>query len=217
MNPKIQKDAASAPTISTGIFKGMKLSTPPGEGTRPTSSKTRAAALNSLQTRLADARFCDLFAGSGAIGVEAVSRGAASCTFLESAPQALNALNRNLLECERRSLAQGLPPPSFRVVPGDVRRFLSDARQRRHEDVNGGNDRKFDIIWADPPYALVSEILPDLLAFADDTLEPGGILMLESGAAVPVESTGSDVATGMRRKSEKKYGGTYLTTWEKEA
>ena len=214
MNRKNPKDAPSAPVISTGLFKGMKLATPPGQGTRPTSSKTRAAALNSLQTRLAGARFCDLFAGSGAVGIEAVSRGATSCEFIESAPQALAALNRNLLECERRSLAQGASPPVFRVSPGDIRKFLVAARDTASKQLNIRNDHRFDIIWADPPYTMVDEILPDLMAFADATLAPGGILMLESGATV---AQAPAVSPGLRLKAEKKYGSTFITTWEKEA
>ncbi len=213
MNPKNQKDVTSAPVISTGLFKGMKLATPPGQGTRPTSSKTRAAALNSLQTRLEGARFCDMFAGSGAVGIEAISRGATSCEFLESAPQALAALNRNLLECERRSLAQGMVPPAFRVLPGDIRKFLAEAREPASGQLNSRNDHRFEIIWADPPYAMVCEILPDLLKFAEATLAPGGILMLESGATV---ETAPEWGPGLRLKSEKKYGSTFITTWEKE-
>lgn len=214
MAQKTPKDQGSAPVISTGIFKGMKLATPPGQGTRPTSAKTRAAAMNSLQSRLSGSAFCDLFAGSGAIGIEAVSRGATSCTFVESAPPALGALNRNLAECERRSLAQDLEPPAFRVVNVDARKFLGTREVLAVMDINHRNDRSFDILWADPPYALAREILPDLLAFADIHLRPGGALLLETGTSVAGEQVNAGT---LRLKSEKKYGGTYITTWEKEA
>ena len=201
--------------ISTGIFRGMRLATPAGDKTRPTSSKARAAAMNAVQSRLPGAAFCDLFAGSGAVGIEALSRGAAECTFAESAPAALVALRRNLTECERRSLAQKQQPPAIRILAQDIQRLLAETIGPENAAINHRNHPQFDIIWADPPYALASSFLPELLLFADATLGDDGILMVETGNAVE-RGVPSGAAT-LRFKSEKKYGGTFITSWEKKS
>ncbi|NBQ53732.1 MAG: hypothetical protein EBU49_09155 [Proteobacteria bacterium] len=207
-------ETTRSPIISTGIFKGMRLATPAGDKTRPTSSKARAAAMNAVQSRLIGAAFCDLFAGSGAVGIEALSRGAAECTFAESAPAALDALRRNVTECERRCLAQKQPPPVIRILAQDVQRLLTESIEKAQTVLNNWNQRAFDIIWADPPYALASSFLPELLIFADAVLEDDGILMVETGNAVE-HGVPSGAAT-LRFKSEKKYGGTFITSWEKK-
>ncbi len=208
-------EAGAAPVISSGIFRGMKLATPSGQATRPTGGKARAAALNSLHGRLEGAVFCDLFAGSGAIGIEALSRGAASCAFVESTPSAIGALRRNLAECERRSLAQGQPPSVVQVVARDVRKIMAESNSGPNLSASQWNNSKFDIIWADPPYALAADLLPELLGFADAILENGGILMIETGAAVDHEIMAGKVS--LTFKSEKKYGGTFITSWQKKA
>ena len=208
------QESAPAPIISTGIFRGMRLATPAGDKTRPTSSKARAAAMNAVQGRLPGAAFCDLFAGSGAIGIEALSRGAAECTFAESAPAALIALRRNLTECERRSLAQKQEPPSSRILAQDIQKWLAERINLASSDINHRNHQQFDIIWADPPYALAPRFLPELLVFADAALMDGGILMIETGSAVEHEVPSG--ASTLRFKTEKKYGGTFITSWEKK-
>lgn len=192
----------------------MRLATPAGDKTRPTSSKARAAAMNAVQNRLPGAAFCDLFAGSGAVGIEALSRGAAECTFAESAPAALAALRRNLTECERRSLAQRQQPPGILVLAQDIRKLLAETIGMANAAINNRNHKQFDIIWADPPYAQASAYLPELLLFADASLEDDGILMIETGNAV--EHGVPTGAASLRFKTEKKYGGTFITSWEKK-
>ena len=205
--------AGPTPVISSGIFRGMKLATPIGDKTRPTSSKARAAALNSVQGWLEGANFCDLFAGSGAVGIEALSRGACECTFAESAPAALVALRRNLAECERRSLAQTQTPPVIRLIVKDIREYLAELQGLANAASIPRNDRRFDIIWADPPYALAAGLLPDLLAFADTHLADGGVLLFETGG--PVDRGAVTALNSLSFRSEKKYGGTYITSWQK--
>ncbi|MFV7904247.1 RsmD family RNA methyltransferase, partial [Enterococcus faecium] len=101
--------------ISSGWAKGMRLMTPRGDGTRPTAAKVRAAALNMLMPVLPGSRFLDLFAGSGGMGLEAVSRGASAAFFVDKAPPALAALRQNVAELTRRAQAQGLTVPHLSV------------------------------------------------------------------------------------------------------
>ncbi|MEY4630241.1 MAG: hypothetical protein RIQ81_361 [Pseudomonadota bacterium] len=196
----------------------MKLKTPPGSGTRPTLAKTRAAVINSVQGLLEGARTCDLFAGSGAVGIEAISRGAASCVFVEKDPSALSALTANLAECQRRCATQGLNVPPMPVVRGDVMQYLQRSLHDLQQGSNSQNDSLFDLIWVDPPYAMVAAILPDLLKFAEECLAERGLVLLESGSsqADALNFPEHSGLAGLTLKSEKKYGGTFITTWQKK-
>jgi 16S rRNA (guanine966-N2)-methyltransferase len=131
--------------VVAGTLRGRRLVTPHGRDTRPTSDRVREATFNALASLgvVADARVVDLFAGSGALGIEALSRGAAHCTFVEQARPALQALRTNLdvLGLADRSL----------VAPMDVDRFLAGAPPA-------------DLVLADPPYAFTA--WDDLLAAA---------------------------------------------------
>ena len=142
--------------IIAGEARGRRLSTPEGLDVRPTTSRVREAVFNSLHSQgcLEDADVLDLFAGSGALGLEAVSRGAASATFVESAPSALAALNANVD-------ATGFND-RCRVVPGDVMKELAGL-------VHG-----FDVALCDPPYGfdawseLVSQLPSDTVVAESD-------------------------------------------------
>ena len=123
--------------VVSGNLGGRKLVTPDGEDTRPTSDRVREAIFNSLFSldAIDDARVLDAFAGSGALGIEALSRGASHATFVETGRDALAALRDNLdtLQLARES----------RVVPGDVFAHL--------ERTAGGGDA-YDLVLLDPPY-----------------------------------------------------------------
>ena len=221
-HPSRTTGRGAAPAISSGYFKGMKLKTPAGsETTRPTMGKTRAAAMDALQGLLDGASVCDLFAGSGAVGIDALSRGAKSCVFVEQDRAALRALDENIRECERRCHAQKLPVPVMSVFRGDAMRFLGTKEDPGDNDAISRKQYPFDLIWADPPYALADTALPEILQFAEHRLYPGGILMIESGNPLG-RSMGtakghgrvSDSST-LEWKAEKKYGGTYITSWKK--
>ena len=82
--------------ITSGLYRGRSLKTPPNTKTRPTASRVRAALLNSLQDRIPEARVVDLFAGSGGLGFEALSRGAAQVTFVDSDRNAQKAIQENI-------------------------------------------------------------------------------------------------------------------------
>ncbi|WP_419848395.1 16S rRNA (guanine(966)-N(2))-methyltransferase RsmD [Candidatus Poriferisocius sp.] len=145
--------------IIAGEARGRRLSTPEGMEVRPTTSRVREAVFNSLhsQGRLAGADVLDLFAGSGALGLEAVSRGAASATFVESALPALAALRANIDAIGFNDRC--------RVVPGDVMEELPRL------------DGDYDVALCDPPYGF--DDWPELLSRL-----PANVVMAESDQAV---------------------------------
>jgi 16S rRNA (guanine966-N2)-methyltransferase len=131
--------------IVAGLAKGRRLA-PPADGTRPTSDRAREALFNSLATQLelAGARVLDLYAGTGAVGLEALSRGAAEAVLVESNRAALAVLRRNV---ETVGLA------GASVVGRSVTAYLKDAPAQQ-----------FDLVFADPPYDLGDGELADVLA-----------------------------------------------------
>jgi len=118
--------------IAGGIHKGLRLETPSGNITRPTSEILRAAVFNICQHKIQEANFLDLYAGSGAIGIEALSRGASHCTFVEKDRNALQALKKNIEKTASEN--------STTVFPCDVQVALKKFHCM------------FDIVYIDPPY-----------------------------------------------------------------
>lgn len=194
--------------IGAGWAKGMRCTAPEGEKTRPTSARVRAAVLNMLQDHVENARVLDLFAGSGAIGIEALSRGAGAATFVEKAPAAIAALKKNLTEMERRALAQGLPPPRTAIMGADVG-VAVERLSGQHSDVDGA----FELIYVDPPYRDVPTWLTQLGPRLAQLCIPGGWLIIESstesGELVPPPA---HFWVLVKRKT---YGDTMITIWER--
>jgi 16S rRNA (guanine966-N2)-methyltransferase len=120
--------------IVGGEWGGRRIAAPPGRNTRPTTDRVREAWMSALVAEIPDARVLDLFAGSGALGLEALSRGASRATFVESAAAALRVLERNIA-------ALAPPPGAIEVVRSDALRYAADLAPR-----------SFDIAFADPPY-----------------------------------------------------------------
>jgi 16S rRNA (guanine(966)-N(2))-methyltransferase RsmD len=118
--------------IIAGTLKGRRLDAPTWPGLRPTSDKLRETLFNVLQGRLAGARVLDAFAGTGAVGVEAVSRGAAHVTFVEQDPRARALIAANLARC---GVSGG-----YTIERGSV------------EDVLGRLEPDYDVVFLDPPY-----------------------------------------------------------------
>lgn len=149
--------------VIAGIAKGHRLIAPEGRTIRPTSDRAKEALFSILMPRLRGARVVDLFAGSGALGIEARSRGAASVTFVEAAAPALAALAENL---EHTGLGDGVT-----VVRRDalvaVRSHLPGA--------------PFDIALLDPPYDFPVDDLEAVLDGLASQMAPGAVVMLESG------------------------------------
>ncbi len=137
--------------IVAGTHRGRPIAVPPGTVTRPTSDRAREGLFSSLQSLvdLEGASFLDLYAGSGALGLEALSRGAASATLVESDDRALTVLRAN-------TTALGLPA---RVLGLEVEHFLS------------GEPEPYDVVVLDPPYELdVDPVLVRLLPWAADVV-----------------------------------------------
>jgi 16S rRNA (guanine(966)-N(2))-methyltransferase RsmD len=146
------------PRIIAGRFRGRRLRTPTGSATRPTGDRMKETLYNVLGDRVAGTRVLDLYAGSGALGLEALSRGAARVVFVETAPAALVALGAN-------ATALGVGA-EVEVVRDDALRYLARVRAAA-----------FDLVLADPPYALGVETA--LLERCGDVLAPGGTLVLQ--------------------------------------
>ena len=176
--------------ITGGALRGRPLAAPPGRATRPTTDRTRQAVFNLVGARmgLGGARVLDLFAGSGALGLDALSRGAAHATFVETDPAALRALAANV-----RTL--GLDARA-RTVRADVFAFLHRA------------PGPFDLVLADPPYGLAR--LPDLPDLMLPLVAPDGLLVLEHDARHGFDAHPALVTA-------RTYGPTVVSLFEREA
>ena len=147
--------------IVAGTWRGRMIEAPPGLATRPTADRVRETLVSMLTSRLGsfeDMRVADLFAGSGALGLEALSRGAASATFVESDPRAAAIIRRN---CERLS------------TTGLVQIFGNSA-------LHLPRSQPFDLIFADPPYAPGSGSAVVEAVTVSGWLAPGGWLSVET-------------------------------------
>ena len=178
--------------IITGRARGIKLETLEGDMTRPTSERAKMAIFSSLQFELEGRRVLDLFAGSGQMGLEAVSRGAAHAVLVDQSKDAVRIIRKN---AEKTRL-----DGDCTVVCSDFSEFL---RQRKGKD-------PFDLVFIDPPYgmkacrAAVEAILENRL------LKPRGILVLESGEPDPL-GVGTPIAEKFEVLKSARYGVAYVT------
>lgn len=173
--------------VVAGTARGRRLHAPAGHDVRPTSDRVREAIFSSITSLEAidGAVVVDLFAGTGALGIEALSRGAAHVTFVDHSPAAIAAIRSNLA-------STGLDDPSTTtVVRYDVARWLAGA---------GAPPHRIDLAFADPPYDFEGwQGLLDALDALDAT-----VLMLESGRLV-------EVGERYEVRRQKRYGGTVVT------
>jgi len=153
---KATSKSPSSVRILAGRWKGKRLDVPPGA--RPTSGRAREALFDILQDSVVGARVLDLYAGSGAIGLEALSRGAAETVFVETERRALDV---NLSRCAP-------DPATVEVFGGDARRAI---------DVFSREGRRFDFVFADPPY---SRGVSALSGSVGNLVAPGGRLVLQT-------------------------------------
>lgn len=145
--------------VIAGTAGGRRLVTPKGRATRPTADRVREAVFSSLQPALPGARVLDLFAGSGALAIEALSRGAAAATLVESARPAVAAIRTNL---ETAGVADRATVVAA-ALPGALARC----------------EGPFDLLLADPPYDLDREVLGEVLDRATALLAAGAEVRLE--------------------------------------
>lgn len=177
--------------ITGGQARGLHIETPPGQHTRPTTDRVRESLFAILRDLIPGARVLDLFAGSGALGLEAASRGAASVTWVESHFPTAEIIRRNL-----NRLAPARVSVEGHVASRDVTTWLRTAPPA-----------SADLIFADPPYDLLADA-PALTAFLQSieqaaVLDPNGILLLELRARSTPELP--PAWTLLRRET---YGGT---------
>jgi 16S rRNA (guanine966-N2)-methyltransferase len=174
--------------IIAGSHKGHTIYAPPGRDTRPTSDRVRENTFN-LIGPVDDASVLDLFAGSGALGLEALSRGAASTVFVESDRDALRAIERNL--------------DKLRLSGATVLR--RDALQALAAEASAG--RKYDLVLLDPPYDRYADMQPTLARYLPAVLAEDGLLVFETDARTEPELP-------LRLRTSRKYGGARVTLFE---
>ncbi|HEY2354188.1 MAG TPA: 16S rRNA (guanine(966)-N(2))-methyltransferase RsmD [Gaiellaceae bacterium] len=174
--------------VIAGSRKGHTLVAPRGTDTRPTSDRVRENIFN-LVGPLDGAKVLDLFAGSGALGIEALSRGAASAVFVDSEREAVRAIERNL---------EKLRLTGARVVRGDALFTLA-------QETTAG--AKYDLVLVDPPYGMLDDIQPRLARHLPALLAPDGVVVFETDVR-------SEPDLPLPVRTSRKYGNSRVTIFE---
>jgi 16S rRNA (guanine(966)-N(2))-methyltransferase RsmD len=176
--------------IVAGTLGGRRLAVPAGRDTRPTSDRVREALFSTLESMadLRGATFADLYAGSGAVGLEALSRGASRVLLVEAEPKAARVARDNIATLGAAA--------SVRLTVDRVERVLA-----------AGTDAPYDVVFADPPYAMPDDRIGEMLtALAAGWLTEGGLVVVERGSrGAPL--TWVPGVTGVRGR---RYGETTL-------
>ena len=177
--------------VISGRAKGMPLQAVPGSGTRPITDRVKGAVFDILGDSIVDSQVLDLFAGTGSVGIEALSRGAGQAVFVEKHPKAIATIRDNL-----RRTALGA---EARVIKADVFKFLTRP------------PRPFDLIYVAPPQyqALWSKALLALDAMPG-WLDPNGLVIVQ---IFPKEFETLSLAT-LQLSEQRKYGSTLLCFYE---
>ncbi|MBO4220145.1 MAG: 16S rRNA (guanine(966)-N(2))-methyltransferase RsmD [Clostridia bacterium] len=174
--------------IITGTAKGCTLDTLPGLATRPTSDRVKEAVFSMIQFDIEGRNVLDLFAGSGQLGLEALSRGAKHAVFLDISPQAAETVRKN---AEKTRLSG-----KCTVFTGDYSTFFRTGRN------------KFDLVFLDPPYS--SDFIPRALKALDSNgfLNSGALAVCESDSQDPCPDSGG---CGFEVLKNARYGRTFIT------
>ena len=176
--------------IISGDRKGHRIAAPKGDKTRPTSDFVRENAFN-LIGPVDDADVLDLFAGSGAMGLEALSRGAAHATFVESDREACRTINRNV--------------DKLRLDNATV--LCQDALTALRNDARAGT--RYDLVLLDPPYRRFSSLQNAMISHLPEILAPGGTLLVETAANEEPELP-------LPKRTTRRYGAARLTLFDAE-
>lgn len=175
--------------IITGTARGRKLFALEGDKVRPTTDKVKESLFNILQFRVEGRRFLDLFAGSGQIGLEALSRGARHSTFVDTSKASIRIIEKNIA-------ATGFEK-STTVIHSDFKTFLSSTGEM------------FDVVFIDPPFA--NGLIEPALEAVAGHLSPAGIIVCEHPRPLELpEELG-----GLKMLKSYRYGKIALTTYEK--
>jgi 16S rRNA (guanine966-N2)-methyltransferase len=170
--------------VVAGTYGGRKLIAPSGSETRPTSDRVREALFSVLGASVHDARVLDLFAGSGALGIEALSRGARSAVFVDSSRKAIDAVRTNLA-------ALGI---EAEIRPVAARVALKTASSR---------SEAYDLVFLDPPYRHAAELGRELSERLAAVLAPGARVVTESDRRAPLQ-------LDLPLADERRYGDTVI-------
>ena len=173
--------------IIAGSRKGARIFAPRGHDVRPTGDRVREAVFN-LIGPVDEMEVLDLFAGSGAMGLEALSRGATSVTFVESDRAAADTIVRNLdkLELDGATVLR------------------EDAARKLAADVAAG--RRYDLVLIDPPYRMLAKLLPTLAVYVPAIVAPDGIVIVESDAKEEPELP-------LPQRTSRRYGSARVTVF----
>ncbi|MFT4049881.1 MAG: 16S rRNA (guanine(966)-N(2))-methyltransferase RsmD [Solirubrobacterales bacterium] len=178
--------------IVAGEFRGRRLAGPDGRAARPTSDKVREA-LFSILGEVEDARVLDLFAGTGALALEALSRGAAGATLIER--------DRRMFAVAQRNIDEVLADQSDRakLIRGDALKLLGSLP-----------GASFDLVLIDPPYADAETIAPKLASALPALLAPRARVVVESDRRAPLELAGR----ALTQAFERNYGDTLIRIFD---
>jgi 16S rRNA (guanine966-N2)-methyltransferase len=189
--------------IIAGLYRQQRLDVPKGQKTRPTSSRLRESIFNICQGSIKGASFLDLFAGSGAMGFEALSRGAQLACFVEKDKEAIQCIQKNASQLNVHSHCQIFYGNVFQVL----KKFQNQGKQ-------------FDIIYADPPYHTLTneEQIPystKIVQWIDQSslLSFGGVFFIEEASEVQLQM---DSLESLFLKSTRRLGRTFLYQYEKK-
>ena len=179
--------------VITGLAKGRRLEELPGLDTRPTTGRVKEGLFSAIQFDIEGRRVLDLFAGTGQLGIEALSRGAAFCDFVDSAPAALMIVQRNVKTCgfEDRAACHGK----------DFTAFLTRSRE------------KYGLIFLDPPYASGNLERALELITTIDIMVGNGIIVCES----PADHILPDLTGPYEKGKEYRYGKIKFTLYRRRA
>jgi 16S rRNA (guanine966-N2)-methyltransferase len=178
--------------VIAGELKGQRLVAPRGWKVRPTSDRVREATFSALGERVRGARVLDLYAGTGALAIEALSRGAASALLVDRDTRPA------LGNVERLGLGE-----RAELVRADVGRWLREVSHRPKQG-------KFDLVFVDAPYRLADRVEPDLNTSLPGLLAPEGRAIVESGAGRPLR------IEGLERLRQRRYGAADVSIYAAE-
>jgi 16S rRNA (guanine966-N2)-methyltransferase len=179
--------------VIAGDLKGQHLVAPRGWKVRPTSDRVREATFSALGERVVGARVLDLYCGTGALAIEALSRGAASALLVDRDTRPA------LGNVERLDLAE-----QAELVRADVGRWLAEASELQTRG-------KFDLVFVDAPYRLADRVEQDLNTHLPELLSPEGRAILESGARRPLR------INSLERLRQRRYGAADVTIYRRAA
>ena len=175
--------------VISGSARGLKLNTPGDDRVRHTTDRVKESMFNIVQDWVYDSQVLDLFAGSGALGIEALSRGASQAVFCDNSLDSIKIIKSNIEKARVADRSQ--------IVSGDFKRCLRDMEAK---------NQSFDMIFVDPPYyeGLFEEVLDTIRSCK--ILKKDGIVIVEHDAKKPIGQV-----EGLEVYKEKKYGITMLT------